>query len=743
MHNITPVKREIEWGGKTLSVEIGQLAKQTNASALVRYGDTVVLATVVAGTSVREGIDYFPLMVEFEERFYAAGKVKGSRFIKREGRPSDTAVLTGRMVDRAIRPLFDDRMRNEVQIVFTVLSFDGENDPDVVCLVAAPLVLSISNIPWDGPIAGVRVGRVDGEYVINPTYEQREKSDLDLVIGGTSDRLLMLDAEGKEFPDAKFAEAIEYGQQSIEPVLKLISDLQTEIGQEKLDLNQSLVVEEEHQLEDEMSGKIREWSIKQLHERFFNTPHVSKIGRKLILSDIKRDLEEWLMGEQVGKEKRKVALDLFEEIAMAEVTRAIIEDEQRVDGRSLTDIRPLVSQVGLLPRTHGSALFSRGETQVLSVVTLASPSSEQIIDSMEEDTKKRYMHHYNFPPFSVGEAGRIGSTGRREIGHGALAEKAIEPVLPDKEVYPYTIRVVSEVLGSNGSSSMASTCGSSLALLNAGVPLRSPVAGIAMGLASGPDGQYKILTDLQDLEDGKGGMDFKVAGTSEGITAVQLDTKTKGLTPDMVRETVVQAKEARLKVLEVMNAAISTPSEMSEYAPRIETLHINPDKIRDLIGPGGKVINEIIDATGVSIDVEQDGTVMVCGPDAAKLNDAVERVKNITREVEVGEIYTGKVVRIVDFGAFVEILPKKDGLVHISELAPYRVNKVEDIVKMDQEVKVKVIEIDDLGRVNLSLKQANPPEYFPPAPIVSENDRGGKPGNGGFNHKGAGHHKKH
>ena len=460
MQNTAPVRREIEWGGKTLSVELGQLAQQTNASALVRYGDTVVLATVVASGSVREGINYFPLMVEFEERFYAAGKVKGSRFIKREGRPTDAAVLTGRMVDRAIRPLFDDRMRNEVQIVFTVLSFDGENDPDVICLVAAPLILSISNVPWDGPIAGVRVGRVDGNYVINPTYAERAKSDLDLVIAGTSDRLLMVDAEGKEFPDGQFAEAIEYGQSAMQPVIDLINALVTEVGVPKMDLSHLASAEEEHQLEDEMHAKIREWSLRQLHERFFNAPHVSKIGRKLILTDIKRDLEEWLVVEQVGKEKRKIAADLFEEIATVEVTRAIVEDEQRVDGRSLTDIRALVAQVGLLPRTHGSAVFSRGETQVLSVVTLASPSSEQIIDSMEEDTKKHYMHHYNFPPYSVGEAGRIGATGRREIGHGALAEKAIEPVLPDKADFPYTIRVVSEVLGSNGSSSMASTCGS-------------------------------------------------------------------------------------------------------------------------------------------------------------------------------------------------------------------------------------------------------------------------------------------
>lgn len=718
MHTSAKIyKKDITWGGKTLSVEIGQMAQQTNASAVLRYGDTVILATVVAGATMRDGIDYFPLTVEFEERFYAAGKVKGSRFIKREGRPTDTAVLTGRMVDRAIRPLFDDRMRNDVQIVFTVLSFDGENDADVLCLVAAPLILSMSDIPWAGPLAGIRVGRVNGQFVINPTYAEREQSDLDLVLAGTTDKLLMLDAEGKEFPDENFAEAIEFGQKNLAPVLDFINEVARELGKPKIDLTHLAVAEEELALEDEMIGKIREWSLAQLQQRFFNVPHVSKSGRKTILSDIKRDLEEWLMAEQVGKEKRKIALDLFGKLAEAEVTRAIIEDEQRVDGRALTDVRELGAVVNLLPRTHGSALFNRGETQVLSVVTLASPASEQIIDSMEEDSKKRYMHHYNFPPYSVGEAGRIGATGRREIGHGALAEKAIEPVLPSKADYPYTIRVVSEVLGSNGSSSMASTCGSSLALMDAGVPLKAAVAGVAMGIATDASGRYKILTDLQDLEDGKGGMDFKVAGTANGITAVQLDTKTKGLSHEIVRETVVRAKQARLQILAVMNAVIAEGrSEMSEYAPRIEKIMINPDKIRDLIGPGGKVINEIIEATGVTIDVEQDGTVMVCGSDAPKLRDAVSRVKAITREAKIGELYTGKVVRLMDFGAFVEILPKKDGLVHISELAPYRVNKVEDIVKLDQVVTVKVIEIDDLGRINLSLKQANPPEFFPPAP---------------------------
>lgn len=718
-NNASIVRREIEWGGKTLSVEMGKLANQTSSSAVVRYGDTVILATTVLSKTVRDGIDYFPLTVDYEERLYAAGKIKGSRFIKREGRPTDEAVLSGRLIDRSIRPLFDERMRNDVQVVLTVLSFDGENDSDIVSLVAASLALSLSEIPWDGPIAGIRVGRIDGQWVLNPTYEAREKSDLDLVVAGTSEKVIMLEAGAKEVSEEVFFDAITFGQQHLEPVIALISDLQKQYGKAKVDPVK--FAEEELKLEEDVSEKVHKWTRDQLHARFFSTSHVTKRSRQAILDDLRGELDQWLIQDQVGKERRQIALDLFEQIAEDEVSRAIIEEGKRVDGRRLDEIRPLSTEVGLLPRTHGSGLFSRGETQVLSVVTLGSPSEEQTLDGMEENGKKRYMHHYNFPPYSVGETGRLGSPGRREIGHGALAEKALLPVLPAQEEFPYAIRVVSEVLSSNGSSSMGSTCGSSLALMDAGVPIRSAVAGVAMGLASDDQGRYKILTDLQDLEDGKGGMDFKVAGTSTGITAVQMDTKTKGLTREVVSETLKRAKEGRMKILDTMNTAIAAPrGEMSPFAPRIVTVKINPDRIRDVIGPGGKVINEIIAATGVTMDVEQDGSVIICSANADGLNRAVEWVKMLTKEVAAGEEYEGKVTRILDFGAFVEILPKQEGLVHISEIAPYRINQVTDIVNVGDTVKVKVIEIDELGRVNLSMKQANPIEWYPPAPPVSD-----------------------
>lgn len=715
------VKREIEWAGRPLIIEIGRLAQQTNASATIQYGDTVVLATVVLSSTMRDGIDYFPLTVEFEERLYAAGKIKGSRFIKREGRPTDEAVLSARLIDRSVRPLFDDRVRNDVQVVLTVLSFDNENDADVPALIGASLVLALSDIPWAGPIGGIRVGRINGEWVLNPTYSAREKSDLDVIVAGTSEKVLMLEAGAKQVSEEVMGDAIEFGQKHLRPVINLISELATEFGRAKLDL--AALAVQELALEEEVATMVRDWSSAQLTSRFFGSPKVTKHARLAILEDLKGELEQVLLAEQVGKEKRKITLDLFEAIAEAEVTRAILDDDRRVDGRALTEVRPLVAEVNILPRTHGSALFSRGETQVLSTVTLGGPGMEQTLDGMEENSKKRYMHHYNFPPYSVGETGRLGGGGRREIGHGALAEKALLPVLPEKEKFPYTIRVVSEVLSSNGSSSMGSTCGSTLALMDAGVPILAPVAGIAIGLASDDSGRYKILTDLQDLEDGNGGMDFKVAGTTTGITAIQLDTKTTGLSKDIVRETLERARTARLQILEVMRTAIAEPrQEMSVYAPRIETLHINPDKIRDVIGPGGKMINEIIDTTGVqSIDIEQDGTIFICAANQEGMMKAVDWIRGLTREAEVGEIFDGKVTRLMDFGAFVEFLPKKEGLVHISELAPYRVNQVSDIVKVGQAVKVKVIEIDDLGRVNLSTKQAMPLEAFPPAPQQDPN----------------------
>lgn len=719
-------RRDIEWGGKTLAIELGRYAGQANAAATVAYGDTVVLATVVMSKTTRDGIDFFPLMVDYEERMYAAGKIKGSRFIKREGRPTDEAVLSGRLIDRSIRPLFDDRMRNDVQVVLTVLSFDGENDSDIPSLVAASVALSLSDIPWEGPIGGIRVGRIGGEWVVNPSYEARLKSDLEVVVAGTGEKVIMLEAGAQEVSEEDFFAAVEFGQKHLRPVVELIEIVQREQGKKKID--PLVFAKEELALEDDITAKVKTWSVEQLRTRFFGSAHVTKHSRQAILEDLKGELDLWLMDEQVGKERRAVALDLFETLAEEEVTRAILEEGKRVDGRALDEVRALSAEVGLLPRTHGSGLFSRGETQVLSVVTLGGPGEEQVLDSMEESGKKRYMHHYNFPPFSVGEVGRLGSPGRREIGHGALAEKALAPVLPPKEEYPYTIRVVSEVLSSNGSSSMGSTCGSTLALMDAGVPIRAAVAGVAMGLASDEHGSYKILTDLQDLEDGKGGMDFKVAGTVKGITAVQMDTKTKGLTSDIVRETLTRARDGRLKILDVMNAAIATPrAEMSAYAPRIEKLKINPDRIRDLIGPGGKVINEIIDTCGVTIDVEQDGSVVICSTNGPGLTRAVEWVQMLTKDVVAGEVYDGKVTRVLDFGAFVEVLPKKEGLVHISEIAPYRINQVTDIVNVGDTVKVKVIEIDELGRINLSMRQANPPEFYPPEPPQSDSPHRGLP----------------
>jgi polyribonucleotide nucleotidyltransferase len=749
MNNKTVLRREIQWGGKTLAIEIGKLANQASASATVQYGETVILATAVVSKTMRDGIDYFPLSVDFEERMYAAGKIKGSRFIKREGRPTDEAVLTGRLIDRSIRPLFDERMRNDVQVVLTVLSFDGENDSDIPALVAASLVLSISDIPWAGPIGGIRVGQINGELVINPSYEARLKSDLDLIVAGTTEKVVMIEAGAKEVPEEVFFKAIQFGQKHLKEVTDLIADIQKEIGQPKMDAIK--FAKEELALEDEVVAKVKEWSVEQLRSRFLTASHLTKNSRLSMLEDLRGELDQWLIEQQVGKERRQIALDFFESIVEEEVSRAIIEDGMRVDGRALDEVRALSAEVALLPRTHGSGLFSRGETQVLSVVTLGGPGEEQVLDSMEESGKKRYMHHYNFPAYSVGETGRMGSPGRREIGHGALAEKALQPVLPDQAIFPYTIRVVSEVLSSNGSSSMGSTCGSTLALMDAGVPIKSPVAGVAMGIATDAKGNYKILTDLQDLEDGKGGMDFKVAGTAAGITAVQMDTKTLGLTSEIVQETLTRAKDGRLKILSVMTEIIAAPrAELSQFAPRIVTIHINPDRIRDLIGPGGKVINEIIDTCGVTINVEQDGTVVVCSTNAAGLTKAVEWIQNLTKEVAVGEVYEGKVVRIMDFGAFVEILPKQDGLVHISEIAPYRINTVTDLVNIGDSVKVKVIEIDELGRINLSMKQANPPEFYPPPPAMTDSPSGGgytkpgaRPSFGGNGGRGGGGNRSH
>lgn len=692
-----------EWAGRLLKMEIGKLAQQAISSVSIRYGDTLVLATVSRAKEPREGIDFFPLTVEYEEKLYAAGKIKGSRFIKREGRPTDEAIITGRMIDRSIRPLFDDSERCDVQVVIEVFSVDQQNDPDIVALIAASTALSISGIKWGGPIAGIRVGLDQQDnFIINPTYQEREKNPLDLIVAGTEETVIMLEALACEAPEEKILEAIEFANKNLAPVLKLIEEIKEKIGPIELkEIKGTVEIVED----DVLKKKLSEFLSQNLDQYLFGGAKETKRKRKEAVEKLKEDLSQYLFSQGFEADKISKALDEAEKEVERRVSEAILKEGKRVDGRTLDEIRPLTVEVGLLPRTHGSALFQRGETQILSVVTLGAPSEEQILDGMEEAGKKRYMHHYNFPPFATGETGRLGGPGRREIGHGALAEKALLPLLPDQESFPYTIRVVSEVLGSNGSSSMASVCGSSLALMDAGVPIKKAVAGIAMGLASDEQGNYKIITDLQDLEDGKGGMDFKITGTEQGVTAIQMDTKTKGLTFKIIKETLSQAKVARLKILEKMNEIISAPrADLSPYAPRIISFRIDPEKIREVIGPGGKIINEIIDKTGVTIDIENDGLVMICSNNLESSQKAVEWIKNITRKVEVGEVFQGRVTRILNFGAFVEILPGQEGLVHISELAHYRVNKVEDIVNIGDIVPVKVVEIDSMGRINLSHK---------------------------------------
>lgn len=698
-----------DWQGRQLTFKTGRLALQADAAVMVQYGDTVVLATVVESKTEREGIDFFPLMVEFEERLYAAGIIKGSRWIKREGRPSDEAVLTGRMIDRSIRPLFNQNSRRDVQVVITVLSVDQENDYDVVSLVAASAALAISGVDWQGPVAGVRVGRTNGKLLYNPTYQDRVDNDLDLIVAGTAERVIMLEADAKEVPEAEMLEAIMEGQKAMQPAIELINKMKAALPAKAKALTPLRAIDEKKadETKDACYAAATAWLNEKVKTMLFDSIYYTKGERKLAVNAIKDGLDAYLAEQGYEKAYRSAAIhDLAESAIEAEVTRAIIEDKRRVDGRALDEIRLLQADVDILPRNHGASLFSRGETQVMSVVTLGAPGDEQSLEGLEGESKKRYIHHYNFPSYSVGEAKSSRGPGRREIGHGALAEKAIVPVLPSREEFPYTIRVVSETLGSNGSSSMASTCASSLALFDAGVPIKKAVAGIAMGLASVPDmSRWEVLTDLQDLEDGEGGMDFKITGTTDGITAIQLDTKTIGLDRAIVEKTLSQAAVARKQVLEVMNQAIAAPRpELSKYAPRITTLTINPEKIRDVIGSGGKVINEIIDACGVSIDIEDDGLVMVCGVNADGVAKAIEWINNIVRDFEVGEVFTGKVVRMLDFGAFIELSAGRDGMVHVSEMAPYRVGKPSDFLNVGDMVTVRIKEIDDMGRVNLTMK---------------------------------------
>ena len=694
-------KWSLDVAGRSLIVEAGKLAKQAGGAVTVRYGDTQILATAVMSKNKSNVMGYFPLMVDYEERYYAAGKIKGSRFIKREGRPSDEAVLTGRAVDRTIRPLFDMRMRSEVQVVITVQSIDGENDPDIISMIAASAALSISDIPWKGPVAAVKVALVDDEVVINPTEEQEEKSAINLTLAGTKDKVNMIEADASEAPEADVVRAFEAGHDVISKIATFIEEIKAEVGKDK---SEPVMLVASDELEEMIKQTLIENGIE---EALYGTKE--EIGSQT--AEVKEKVKE-ILKEKVAEEDQDDLNDVYDlvydEVCDELVHNGIITKDRRPDDRKPGEIRPITCEVGLLPRPHGSGLFTRGETQALTVTTLGAPGDHQIIDTMEVDEKKHYIHHYNFPPYSVGEVRFMRGPGRREIGHGALAEKALLPVIPQD--YPYTVLLVSEILESNGSSSMAATCGSTLSLMHAGVPITRPVSGIAMGMMTGTDGNYVVLSDIQGAEDHYGDMDLKVAGTEKGITALQMDVKMEGIDVKMFEATLNQAKEGRKHILDIMLETISEPGEMSQYAPRIITMQINPDQIRDVIGPGGKVINEIIEETGVNIDIEDDGSVFITATEAEGGARAQEIIHNLTRQVQAGEEFEGTVVRLMDFGAFVEILPGKDGLVHISEMAHSRVEKVGDVVKIGDKVKVKVKEIDSQGRINLSMKALIPKE---------------------------------
>ncbi|MFH1631984.1 MAG: polyribonucleotide nucleotidyltransferase [bacterium] len=703
-----------KFGGKELTIETGKFAENANASCTVQMGDTVVLVTAVLSDSVRPGMDFFPLMVDYEEKLYAAGRIKGSRYIKRDGRPTDDAVLVGRFIDRAIRPLFDSRIKNDVQVIATVLSFDEENDPDIAGLIGASCALHMSDIPWNGPIGAVRISKSGDAWLENPTYSERKDTEFDLDIAGTTEKVVMIEAMANEASESDIAEAFVKGKKALKPVIELIEKIRKEVGKEKMDLftpaNEKEAEAQKRRTEiEEMSMEFMRPVIQEL---FFDEKKPTRKDRNDAKSEVKKRLVAHLTENGVEENELSFGTGLIYDFVQMEVSRKILEDGLRVDGRAITEVRPLTIETGLFPRLHGTGHFARGETQVLSVCTLGSPGDRQTLDGMEITGDKRYMHHYNFPPFSVGEAKPLRGASRRDIGHGALAEKALASMIPPQEEFPYTILVASEVLNSNGSSSMASTCGSTLALMDAGVPIKAPVAGIAIGIATS-EKDWKIITDIQDLEDGPGGMDFKVTGTMKGFTAIQMDTKTHGITQEMIEQALKQGREALNHILTEMTAVIAEPrKELSEYAPRILSINIDPEKIRDVIGPGGKMINEIIAQTGVeTIDIEQNGLVMITSKSGKAGEEALQRVRDLTREIEAGEEFLGEVVRLMDFGAFVNLLPNKDGMVHISELAPWRVDKVEDIVKIGDKVHVKVMEIDDMGRVNLSMKQAEGNEY--------------------------------
>ena len=692
---------ETELAGRRLVIETGKMAGLANGSVLVRYGDTCVLVNVTASKEPREGIDFFPLSVDFEEKLYSVGKIPGG-FFKREGNPSDKAILTSRAIDRPLRPLFPKDFRNDVVVVATVLCVEQDNSPEVAAMIGSAAALAISDIPFNGPTAAVNVGLVDGKIIINPTEKQREKSDLTLTVAATEKKITMIEAGANEVPNETMLEAIKAAHEEIKKICKFISDIQKEIGKPKFEYKSFEVDHDvyefiEENFKEEMKEKVQE---------------ADKETRDNNIDELTTKIEEAYtekFGEEAFEEHKS---DLGEAIYKLEkkcVREMIFVEHKRVDGRALDEIRPLSCEVGLLPRTHGSALFTRGQTQVMSVATLGMVSEEQKLDGIDTEESRRYMHHYNFPSYSVGEARPSRGPGRREIGHGALAEKALVPVLPSKEEFPYAIRVVSEVLSSNGSTSQASICGSTLSLMDAGVPIKRPVAGISTGLVTNPDNDedYVMLVDIQGLEDFFGDMDFKVGGTEKGITAIQVDIKCDGLTYEIISEAFEKTRKAREYILnEIMLPVISKPrDEVSIYAPRIITTTIDPEKIKDVIGPGGKIINKIIDETGVKIDIEDDGQVFIYSSENDKAQQALEMIEDITREIEVGGIYYGEVVRIMNFGAFVDLGGNgKEGLLHISKISKERIKNVEDVLHVGDKVTVKVIEIDDQGRINLSMK---------------------------------------
>jgi polyribonucleotide nucleotidyltransferase len=686
-------------GGRNLTAEIGKVAKQANGSVLLRYGDTVVLVTATVSKEPRQGIDFFPLLVDYEERLYAVGKIPGG-FIKREGRPSEKAILSMRLTDRAIRPLFPYGFRNDVQVVATVLSVDQDCSPDVTAMIGASIALSVSDIPFSGPIAGLIVGRIDGEFVVNPTLEQSEKSKMHLVVAGTRDAVMMVEAGAREVPEELMLEGIVHGHRVIQDLVKFQDEIVSQVGKAKLEIPV-------YQIDPVLDRSVREFISDRVSSSVRNP---DKLARQEALDQLEQDAVEHFL--EAYPEQGKDIKEVFHSVLKETVRQMILEEQERPDGRKLGEIRPITCEAGILPRAHGSGLFTRGQTQALTVATLGAVSDEQILDGLGVEESKRYMHQYNFPPYSVGETRPMRGPGRREIGHGALAERALLPVLPVEEVFPYTIRLVSEILESNGSTSMASVCGSTLALMDAGVPISAPVAGIAMGLVTG-EHDFAVLSDIQGIEDALGDMDFKVAGTSKGVTALQMDIKVQGVSAEVLKRALEQAREGRMFILSKILETLSEPRpELSKYAPRIITITIDQEKIRDVIGPGGKIIRKIIEDTGVQIDIEDDGRAFIAATDAEAGQKALHIIETLTKDVEIGKIYMGKVTRLMDFGAFVEIIPGvlglqgKEGLVHISQLDERRVGRVRDVLKEGDEIIVKVTEIDRQGRINLSRKEA-------------------------------------